>query len=268
MTAGITIVDECLLGQLQKNGYGFVRQNLPSTMVDQLLSDHARSLLQAVEFQRSDATDHRAGHVAFHVLEREGSFPTLLEWLIDHGVVTTLERFLGGKLVLNSFGAFNNLSSTDASTRRGIHRDVRSWSADCLLMAQAVVMLDEFTVDNGATLLLPGSQHSPEFPGEEAFEAGYVNAVAPAGSIMLFDSRMWHAAGINLTERPRRCLTLSFSKAFVKPQFDYCRALGEEFCLSRRTEMKQLLGWHARVPSTLQEWYRPEDERFYRKDQG
>lgn len=261
-------MDELLLGQLQKDGFGFVRQPLTADMVDELRHDHARALMRAAEFQGVDAADRRAGHVAFHVLERDNCFPGLLEWLIDSGVVATLETFLNGKLVLNSFGAFNNRSSTDANTRRGIHRDVRSWSVDFLLMVQAVVMLDEFTVENGATLLLPGSQHSPDFPGEEAFDAGCLHAVAPEGSIMLFDSRMWHAAGVNLTDQPRRCLTLSFSRAFVKPQFDYCRALGEEFCSSRRTEMQQLLGWHSRVPSTLQEWYRPEAERFYRKGQG
>jgi ectoine hydroxylase-related dioxygenase (phytanoyl-CoA dioxygenase family) len=32
-------------------------------------------------------------------------------------------------------------------------------------------------------------------------------------------------------------------------------------------ELQQLLGYHSRVPASLDEWYQPEDKRFYKKNQ-
>jgi hypothetical protein len=33
-------------------------------------------------------------------------------------------------------------------------------------------------------------------------------------------------------------------------------------------QVRQLLGYNARVPSNLEEWYQPPEKRFYRRDQG
>ena len=88
-----------------------------------------------------------------------------------------------------------------------------------------------------------------------------------AGSLLLFDSRLWHASGDNRTDQARRALTLTFTRSHHKQQFDYCRALGYEFCETLPDELKQLLGYYARVPATLEEWYQPAASRFYRADQ-
>ena len=32
-------------------------------------------------------------------------------------------------------------------------------------------------------------------------------------------------------------------------------------------ELQQLLGYHSRVPASLDEWYQPENKRFYKKEQ-
>jgi hypothetical protein len=31
--------------------------------------------------------------------------------------------------------------------------------------------------------------------------------------------------------------------------------------------MQQFLGYHSRVPASLNEWYQPEDKRYYKKNQ-
>jgi hypothetical protein len=58
-----------------------------------------------------------------------------------------------------------------------------------------------------------------------------------------------------------------YTKPFYKPQFDYCRALGHE-AMAWSDELRQIIGYNARVPETLDEWYRPREQRMYRADQG
>jgi ectoine hydroxylase-related dioxygenase (phytanoyl-CoA dioxygenase family) len=71
--------------------------------------------------------------------------------------------------------------------------------------------LDAFTEDNGATRVLPGSHRSAapwgskgEAPDADTPIPGEVVAVGPAGSVLLRDARLFHAAGRNRTRRPRR----------------------------------------------------------------
>ena len=87
-------------------------------------------------------------------------------------------------------------------------------------------------------------------------------------SIVVFDSNFWHAAGVNRSDRPRRALTLAFTRPFIKQQLDYARSLGYERGESLSPTLRQLLGYNARVPASLDEWYQPPDKRMYQRDQG
>ena len=80
--------------------------------------------------------------------------------------------------------------------------------------------LDDFTVDNGATRILPRSHHTGvpwaseiPIPDTEIPVPGEVVATGPAGSLLLRDARLFHAGGRNATAGSRR-------SAFVFYQHD------------------------------------------------
>ena len=79
---------------------------------------------------------------------------------------------------------------------------------------------------------------------------------------------MWHAAGEDATTIPRRSLSLIYSQPFVKQQFDYPRAVGYANADSLSDQARQIVGFNARVPATLDDWYQPPERRFYKRDQG
>jgi len=193
-----------------------------------------------------------------------GAFLELLE--ADHGQ-PFLQTFFDGPYILNTYGGVLNLPN-DVSYVGRVHRDQRTFSGELHLMAQILVMLDDFTPDNGATYLLTGSHRRAERPPDDLFFRDAVRAVAAAGSILVFDSNLWHAAGVNRTDRPRRALTLGFTRPFMKQQLDYPRALGYDRSETLSPALRQLLGYNARVPVSLDEWYQPPDRRLYKRDQG
>jgi ectoine hydroxylase-related dioxygenase (phytanoyl-CoA dioxygenase family) len=86
--------------------------------------------------------------------------------------------------------------------------------------------------------------------------------------MFVFDSTVWHAAGRNMTDRDRLAINLMFTRSFIKQQIDYVRALGDEFVLSLPPRTQQLLGWYTWVVAGNEEYYRPAEERLYRKGQG
>jgi hypothetical protein len=249
---------------LAERGWLFLPDRLDAALIDRLRSD----LQQQFELQRpiqvrNGVGDGTAGTV-HHLPAAGGSFLDLLEQ--GHGG-ELLTRFFGGPYILNTFGGVLNLPA-DVSYVGRVHRDLRTFSRGLPLMAQMLVMLDEFTQENGATYLLTGSHRLSDRPPDDEFFARAERAVGAAGSIVVFDSNLWHAAGVNRTAAPRRALTLAFTKPFIKPQFDYPRALGDERADQFSDELRQLLGYNARVPATLDEWYQPPARRMYRPGQG
>ena len=164
-------------------------------------------------------------------------------------------------------GAVDNRPHQDRYVA-SVHRDVRTYTGDTRLMMQLLVMLDDFTVENGATWMLSGSHHHEHRLDDDEFFCKAERICGRAGHLLVFDSRCWHAAGVNVTEQRRRALTLTFTRPFVKPQLDYCRLLGYDYCAGLPEPIRQLLGYYARVPATIDEWYQPAESRFYRSSQG
>ena len=182
-------------------------------------------------------------------------------------VIEYLKSYFDGNYILNAYGGNLNLKKnfTYASS---VHRDVRTYTREIKFLLNIIVMLDDFTLDNGATYLLGGSHLKKEKPSDDEFFARAGRAVGKSGSIVFWDSNIWHAAGENKTDLPRRSLSLIYSKPFMKQQFDYPRSVGYENVETMSEEFRQIVGYNARVPATLEEWYQPPEKRFYKKDQG
>ncbi len=82
--------------------------------------------------------------------------------------------------------------------------------------ATAVWMLTDFSRDNGATELVPGSHLSGAYPSpERQDEYDRVHAEGPAGSLVVFDGRLWHGNSANVTGPDR----IGILSTFCAPQF-------------------------------------------------
>jgi ectoine hydroxylase-related dioxygenase (phytanoyl-CoA dioxygenase family) len=72
--------------------------------------------------------------------------------------------------------------------------------------------IDEFTADNGATRVVPGSHLSermPPQPGDpdaDAYARSAVQATAPPGAVIVLNAHLWHCGSLNRTSLPRRAL--------------------------------------------------------------
>lgn len=82
-----------------------------------------------------------------------------------------------------------------------------------------VFALDEFTADNGATRVIPGSHvHNRGMAPDDIFvESGAtIPALVPRNSAVMIDSRVWHGAGANATDDQRRAIILGFKRSWVR----------------------------------------------------
>ena len=74
---------------------------------------------------------------------------------------------------------------------------------DAVMHLTTIWMLSPFSIETGGTLIVPGSHKSPNNPtGKNGVDPmdpypTEMHATGDAGSVLLFDSRCWHATAIN-----------------------------------------------------------------------
>jgi ectoine hydroxylase-related dioxygenase (phytanoyl-CoA dioxygenase family) len=137
-----------------------------------------------------------------------------------------------------------------------------------LMSINVMLAIDEFRPDNGATLIIPGSHQKTQPPDFEKAEQLMVPATCPQGSMLIFDSTLYHAAGPNTSGADRIAINHQFTRSYVKQQIDYVRALGPDVVLAQPPRTQQLLGWYTRVVTSLDDYYQPAEKRLYRSGQG
>ena len=184
--------------------------------------------------------------------------------VVDATVSETAILHLQNGLILPSFESGD---SPDVFQLR-FHRDFPRVLNGYLMSVNTFFAIDEFRADNGATLVVPATHQEDPAPSEEFLARNALAVECPAGSMIVFDSTLLHAAGENGSGRDRLAINQQFTRSYVKQQVDYVRALGDERVLEQPGRTQQLLGWYTRVVTGLDEFYRPPDERLYRSGQG
>ncbi len=189
--------------------------------------------------------------------------PTLLI-VLDGTVSDTAILHLQNGFVLPSFATTDQPQVFQNSYHQDFPRVLNGYVAS----VNAFFAIDGFTRDNGATWVLPGTQQQPSCSGTPERETQALALECPAGSMIVFDSTLWHAAGQNTSGRDRLAINHQFTRSWIKQQIDYVRALGDDVVLAQPARSQQLLGWYTRVVTSLDEYYRPAEERLYRRGQG
>lgn len=114
------------------------------------------------------------------------------------------------------------------------------------LIASCMFALTDFTAENGATRVIPGSHKVAENWGAwDKYPEKHptVPAVMKAGSAMFYDGKVAHGGGANNSDKPRRGMVMIFSQGWLKPMeaSSLVTPLARARALPKR--MQQLLGF-------------------------
>jgi ectoine hydroxylase-related dioxygenase (phytanoyl-CoA dioxygenase family) len=249
---------------MDKFGWVVYENALETEFVDQINNSLDDAYEKRREIQIKNGIEQVMEGTLHHLLEADNFAVKFLDRLYCH---QEMELFLGGKYIVNAFGGVMNAKSSKSYVQN-IHRDVRTFMGEEKTMIQMLVLLDDFTPKNGATFMLTGSHKKPDKPNEFSFYENADRVIAGKGSIVLFDSNLWHAAGKNKTKFSRRALTISFTRPQFKQQLDYPRFLGYDYGEKLSDDLRQVIGYKSRTPANLHEYYQPVSKRMYQPGQG
>jgi len=107
----------------------------------------------------------------------------------------------------------------------------------------AMVALTDFTAENGATRVVPGSQDMRAIEG--ITEDQIVQAAMPRGSILFYLGRAVHGGGRNNTGTPRTGLITTYSLGWLRQEENHHLTLPREVAESYPDPVRRLIGYQS-----------------------
>ena len=133
------------------------------------------------------------------------------------------------------------------SARQFLHRDENVWiympDPHPELQIASVIALVDFTKDNGATVIAPGSHRwtKERQPGESELAVAEMSA----GSAVLYLGSTIHGGGANTTARWRRGMHLSYTLGWLRAEENHYLTTPPEVARSLPRRSQEVLGYAA-----------------------
>ena len=239
-------LEENLL-EIRLNGFSILQGIIPNSEVagvrDSVVNAQARHDAKSkADLNAIRSRGHRIGVKGVgNMLQVINETQAVAPYLANSQILDIAEAF---------FGPWSRISSTSCvinypGNERGYwHADwpynqtnsshIRAPYPDTLLHLATIWMLSDFTEENGGTFLLPGSHRMDQNPSVRAvlerdrtdidgsadplpgFETDSpypteVQATGKAGSVLLYDSRLWHAVAPNQSDHPRVAILVRYA---------------------------------------------------------
>ena len=103
-------------------------------------------------------------------------------------------------------------------------------------------MIDDFTATNGATVIVPGSHKFGNHPDYSSLPVGEP-VVAPAGTAMVFDGRLWHGAGENRSDKRRHGILAYYCAPYLRQQENPFLSVDKTVVEGASQRLRSLLGY-------------------------
>src|SRR4029077_13426491 len=185
-----------------------------------------------------------------------GISPTFAVDVMCHPLLLALcDRILAPSCARYQLNIGHLLQRGPGSDEQFLHRDELVWSdvpkpAPELQLASVIAFVD-FTRDNGATRVVPGSHRWPDrqLPPFEQFLAPAPEpdqiacAEMPAGSAVIYTGGVIHGGGANSTEIPRRGAHLSYCLGWLRTEENNYLSTPPEVAAKLPRRAQEVLGY-------------------------
>lgn len=182
--------------------------------------------------------------------------PTFRDEIIDHDVVHNLcdATFLeeSGTYWVTTAQVIEIGPGNDAQM---LHRDLENWypfiglgKAGPEVILNFLIAFTDFTEQNGATRVIPGSNHWDDFEDRGTPE-DTIPAVMQAGDALFFSGKTVHGGGANkTTDEYRRALAFALNPGFLTGEEAYPFLVDREVAKTLSPRVQRLLGFRSQYP--------------------
>jgi hypothetical protein len=234
-------VVESDLATLDRDGYLVVERLLPLDLCTQI----------------AETMDPLLGHVGRNVFEghhtqRVYSLLTktrICDALVEHlRVLALLDRLLLPNYLLSQL---QSIRIGPGETAQFLHFDDGMYPVPrprAALSAATIWAISDFTADNGATVVIPGSHRWDDCRKPTGADE-HVSVVMPAGSVVFFVGTLWHGGGANRTvDQGRLAVTAQYCQPWLRPQEAFTLSTPPGTVRALSEDIGRMLGYSIHPP--------------------
>lgn len=159
-------------------------------------------------------------------------------------LLAAIRHVLGDEFKSSSL---NSRAALPGHGRQGLHAD---WGGPVApgdyFVCNSIWLLSDFTRQNGATRVVPGSHRCGQTATDvmsdtKADHPNQVQLIGEAGTVVVFNSHLWHGGMKNETDAPRRAMHSYFCRRNQRQQLDQRKWLRKETLTRLSLESKVIL---------------------------
>ena len=173
---------------------------------------------------------------------------------VDHALLNPVFTAVTGEVLLDNGADYwlntgQVMAVGPGEPAQYLHRDENNWpeavAADREITISCMFALSDFTRENGATVVVAGSQRRPPglVRGAEVSPDEIAYAEMPTGSGLIYSGKVIHGAGGNTTDGWRYGMHVSFVVGWLRPEEASPLVVDRDRAASLPERARELLGW-------------------------
>lgn len=226
--------------ELDDQGYTLVSDALTAPQIDELREALVRVAAEEIENDTDYVYENGSNQRVWALLNKGEVFERLVQ---NETILTLVGHLLGSVFLLSNVNA--NIAGPGGQPMF-LHSDqdyVPSPFPEYALVTNAIVFLDDFTAENGATRIVPGSHKLRTRPDYSNLPET-VPVTGPRGTVMVFHGALWHQTGANTTRADKRHAILCYyCRPFMRQQENWFRSLDPGVLERATPRLRELLGY-------------------------
>lgn len=163
-------------------------------------------------------------------------------------IVAVLDQVLLPNYLLSTF---QSIRLHPGETAQAFHSDDAFYliprPRPSTLGVSVIWAIEDFTADNGATEIIPGSHRwGMEHPDDRSHTV--VPAIMPAGSAIVFDAATWHRGGANRSSGTRLAISPQYCQPYLRPQESQLLIMPPPAARECSDRLRAMLGYSIHPP--------------------
>jgi ectoine hydroxylase-related dioxygenase (phytanoyl-CoA dioxygenase family) len=163
----------------------------------------------------------------------------------DETVLALAGHFLAPHFLLSAAQA---IQIHPGEAEQGLHTDDSFYKVArprAALSVSMICAIDDFTAENGATLIVPGS-HTWGTIDQSSLakaQAEKRSVVMKAGSAIVFPGTLVHGGGANKSNAPRLAITYQYCEGWLRQQENFFLAIPRDIAKTMPPRVRELVGY-------------------------